>query len=132
MVVDGLAGRHLSFKYYRSGIIKGFIGNFGVKFPIGNILLFMTQFIRNITDREYMKELTTETVGNLVRKTRKRLNLTQRDLALTSATGLRFIIELEQGKSTCQFGKVLTVLQSLGIRVDLRPPAATISESDVL
>jgi HTH-type transcriptional regulator / antitoxin HipB len=69
-----------------------------------------------------MTQLTTHVVGNLIRQTRKSQSLTQKDLALTSGTGLRFIIELEQGKPTCQFGKVLTVLQTLGIRVDLNPP----------
>jgi hypothetical protein len=46
---------------------------------------------------------------------------TQKELALTSGTGLRFIIELEKGKETCQIGKVLTVLQTLGIRLQLTP-----------
>jgi HTH-type transcriptional regulator/antitoxin HipB len=94
--------------------------------------LLFAQFLHNITDREYMKRLTTESVGDLVKKTRKSLNLTQKDLALTSGTGLRFIIELEQGKPTCQFGKALTVLQILGIRVDLKPPASLTSEGDKL
>jgi HTH-type transcriptional regulator/antitoxin HipB len=43
---------------------------------------------------------------------------------LTSGTGLRFVIELEKGKPTCEIGKVLTVVQTLGIRITLTPPAA--------
>jgi len=104
--------------------------NSSLKFPIGNILLILAKFFPNITDREHMKRLSTETIGNLVKRTRKSLNLTQKDLALTSGTGLRFIIELEQGKSTCQFGKVLTVLQILGIRIDLTPPAPLTSKNN--
>jgi hypothetical protein len=46
-------------------------------------------------------------------------------LALTSGTGLRFVIDLEKGKETCQIGKVLTVLQTLGIRICLTPPATS-------
>ena len=65
---------------------------------------------------------TPEAIGNLVRKTRKALGATQKDLALTSGTGLRFIIELERGKPTCQLAKVLTVLNTLGIEIDLTPP----------
>lgn len=65
---------------------------------------------------------TTESIGDLVKQTRKHLKITQRDLALTSGTGLRFIIELEQGKSTCQLGKVLTVLNTLGISIQLNAP----------
>jgi HTH-type transcriptional regulator/antitoxin HipB len=65
---------------------------------------------------------TPEHIGELVRLTRKSMGVTQKDLALTSGTGLRFIIELEKGKPTCQLGKVLTVLQTLGIKLTLTPP----------
>jgi y4mF family transcriptional regulator len=65
---------------------------------------------------------TPQQIGALVRTARKNLGVTQRDLAMTSGTGLRFIIELEKGKPTCQLGKVLTVLQTLGIKIDLTLP----------
>ena len=67
--------------------------------------------------------LTPQRIGEIVRTTRKRMRVTQADLALTSGTGLRFIIDLEKGKPTCQIGKVLTVLQTLGIEASLVPPA---------
>jgi y4mF family transcriptional regulator len=67
-------------------------------------------------------------IGQIVRQSRKRLGVTQKDLALTSGTGLRFIIELEKGKETCQIGKVLTVLQTLGIGIALTPPAVSEGE----
>jgi y4mF family transcriptional regulator len=63
-----------------------------------------------------------EKIGEMVRTARKKLGVTQRDLALTSGTGLRFIIDLEYGKPTCQLGKVLTVLHTLGISMELKPP----------
>jgi HTH-type transcriptional regulator/antitoxin HipB len=63
-------------------------------------------------------------IGRLIRDTRKRLGVTQKALALTSGTGLRFVIDLEKGKETCEIGKALTVLQTLGIRITLTPPAA--------
>lgn len=66
---------------------------------------------------------TPKTIGELVKNARKRMGVTQKDLAMTSGTGLRFIIELEQGKPTCQLGKALTVLQTLGIKIELVPPA---------
>lgn len=67
--------------------------------------------------------LTPKEIGSVVRATRKKMRVTQADLALTSGTGLRFIIDLERGKPTCQVGKVLTVLQTLGIETSLIPPA---------
>ncbi len=70
---------------------------------------------------------TAQEIGQIVRASRKRLGVTQKDLALTSGTGLRFVIDVEKGKETCQIGKVLTVLNTLGIRIALTPPA--VSES---
>jgi y4mF family transcriptional regulator len=67
---------------------------------------------------------TPQSIGKLIRDTRKNLRVTQRDLALTSGTGLRFIIDLERGKETCEIGKALIVLQTLGIRLTLTPPPA--------
>ncbi len=67
-------------------------------------------------------ELEPKSIGNLVRSTRKAIGATQRDLALTSGTGLRFIIDLEKGKPTCQLGKTLTVLRTLGIRLEAKVP----------
>jgi len=67
---------------------------------------------------------TPQDIGQLVRETRKALGVTQKALALTSGTGLRFIIELEKGKETAEIGKVLTALHTLGIQVALTPPPA--------
>ena len=71
---------------------------------------------------------TTQVIGQIIRENRKRLGVTQKDLALTSGTGLRFVIDLEKGKETCQIGKVLTVLQTMGIQIALTPPAVSGSE----
>lgn len=62
---------------------------------------------------------TPEHIGQFIRKVRKKQAITQSDLALAAGTGLRFIIELERGKPTCQIAKVLHVLQALGIECHL-------------
>jgi HTH-type transcriptional regulator / antitoxin HipB len=77
--------------------------------------------LNGVKDLKY----TPQDIGRLVRETRKGLGVTQKELALTSGTGLRFIIELEKGKETAEIGKVLTILQTLGIQLTLTPPAAT-------
>lgn len=69
-----------------------------------------------------MAIITPETIGHQIRNARKRLGVTQKELAMTSGTGLRFIIDLEKGKPTCHLGKTLTVLQTVGIKVDLTLP----------
>jgi HTH-type transcriptional regulator/antitoxin HipB len=68
---------------------------------------------------------TSARVGKLIRDTRKRLGVTQKDLALTSGTGIRFIIDLENGKETCELGKALVILHTLGIKITLTPPLAS-------
>lgn len=74
---------------------------------------------------------TAKQIGDLVKSTRKSLGVTQKDLAMTSGTGLRFIIEVEKGKPTCQLGKVLTVLNTLGISIKLTAPMADKSAGQV-
>lgn len=71
---------------------------------------------------------TPKQIGELIKRTRKSLGVTQKDLALTSGTGLRFIIDLEKGKETCEIGKALTILQTLGIELTLTPPVAAKEE----
>ena len=64
-------------------------------------------------------------LGELIRTTRKSLGVTQEQLAMTAGTGMRFIIDLEKGKPTCELGKVLGVLATLGIDMTLKAPMAT-------
>jgi len=65
-----------------------------------------------------------EQIGVAIRARRKQLKVTQKDLALTCGTGLRFIVDLEKGKPTCQIGKILQVLQALGIKLQIISPGA--------
>lgn len=60
---------------------------------------------------------TTEQIGTTIRTRRKQLKITQKELAMTCGTGLRFIGDLEKGKPTCQIGKTLQVLQALGLAI---------------
>ena len=65
-----------------------------------------------------MKDLPQE-IGKSVKKRRQAVGITQQDLALASGTGVRFIVDLEKGKPTCHWGKVLAVLDALGLQVVL-------------
>ena len=53
-------------------------------------------------------------LGAGLRAARKSLGLTQADLALAAGVGLRFVVELEAGKSTVQLGLALRVIDTLG------------------
>ena len=70
-------------------------------------------------------QLSPEELGRIIKKERKTIGLTQAELALTSGTGMRFISELENGKPTCQIGKTLTVLKTLGLRLTLSSSHST-------
>jgi len=53
-----------------------------------------------------------------IKKRRKTLALTQRDLADRAGVGLRFIREMEQGKTSLRLDKVNQVLALFGHRME--------------
>lgn len=56
-------------------------------------------------------------ISSFIKYHRKRLNLTQEELANKAGVGIRFIRELEQGKQTLQLDKVNQVLSLFGYSV---------------
>jgi len=60
--------------------------------------------------------------GKLIKTVRKASNLTQKDLAAASGTGVRFIGDLESGKPSCELEKALLVALMLGIKLDAAGP----------
>ncbi len=64
-------------------------------------------------------------IGSFVRHERKRLGLTQQQLADQSGVGLNFVYQLEKNKPSVQLDSLNLVLKSLGYRVgvmrDFRP-----------
>ena len=69
-----------------------------------------------------MKIQDAQSLGQAIRQQRRRLKVTQRDLAMTLGTGLRFIIDLEKGKPTCQLGKALEIVRALGLNLEISEP----------
>ena len=53
-------------------------------------------------------------ISVLVKEKRKKLRLTQEELAKRAGVGLRFIRDLEQGKETLQLNKINQVLHLFG------------------
>ena len=56
-------------------------------------------------------------IASFVKQRRKQLHLTQPELAMRAGVGLRFVRELEQGKSTLRLDKVNQVLALFGAEV---------------
>ena len=65
--------------------------------------------------------LDTKSLGDVVRQHRKLQGATQVEFASLCGVGVRFISDLENGKPTVQMGKVLQVLNSLGLELVLKP-----------
>lgn len=61
-------------------------------------------------------------IGEVVKKIRKEQKVTQVQLAQLSNVGYRFVLDLEAGKETIQLGKVIAVMETLGMRINLDPP----------
>lgn len=59
-------------------------------------------------------------LGNLIRETRKSQGLTQSDLAMSANVGIRFLVDLENGKETAQIGKVFQVCKMLGLTIEIK------------
>ncbi|MEE8524878.1 MAG: type II toxin-antitoxin system Y4mF family antitoxin [Thermoanaerobaculia bacterium] len=75
-----------------------------------------------------MKQIlrSTAALGTIIRTERKALGLTQGDLAAASGVSLRFISELERGRESAGIGRVLHVLDMLGIEVVLESPMGAV------
>jgi y4mF family transcriptional regulator len=58
-------------------------------------------------------------LGTALRNRRKSLGLTQQELARLAGCGLAFLYELESGKATVRFDKLLSVLRVLGLELSL-------------
>ena len=61
-------------------------------------------------------------IAEAVRKTRKKQKVSQTVLSQASNVGLRFVGDIERGKPSVQFDKLLAVLMSLGISLKLELP----------
>lgn len=58
-------------------------------------------------------------LGDALRVARKRLGLTQPQLALAAGVGVRFIVDLEAGKPTVRLETVMRVIDALGGVINL-------------
>ena len=54
-------------------------------------------------------------IGALIRERRKDMKLTQAGLAGISGVSHKFVNEVERGKATAEIGRIMAVLQMLGV-----------------
>ena len=58
--------------------------------------------------------ISTQSLSQFIKEKRKQANLTQPDLAIKAGVGLRFIRDIEQGKTSLRMDKVNQVLKLFG------------------
>ncbi len=68
-------------------------------------------------------------LGRCVRAQRKIQGATQTEFAAMCGVGTRFISELENGKATMELGKVLQVIQCLGLQISICPRGSRCRQS---
>lgn len=67
-------------------------------------------------------------LGEALRTARKQLSLTQPQLALAAGVGVRFVVELEAGKTSVRLEQVLRVIAALGGEFNLNGLPTAISD----
>jgi y4mF family transcriptional regulator len=58
-----------------------------------------------------------QTIGDFIKAQREEFGLTQKEFALRSGLGLRFVRELEGGKPTVRLDKVMIALNFFGCEI---------------
>lgn len=76
--------------------------------PLGNI------------DHEPVRIHSTGELGAVLKDRRKKQKMTQSDLSALAGTGVRYIVDLENGKPTARIGPALKLIEWLGLEVTLR------------
>lgn len=66
-----------------------------------------------------------KTLGRLIRETRKSQGLTLETMAGLCGLSIRFLSELENGRETCSFVRIMRVLDTLGIDLVAYSPEET-------
>ncbi len=63
-------------------------------------------------------------LGQVIAAERKRRRLTQTQLADLTNTSINFVSQVERGKKTAQIGKVIDILQILGLQLVIEKGSA--------
>ena len=68
----------------------------------------------------HMKTMSMTDIADIVRRERKRQGATQVELSQLANVGIRFLRDVEDGKQSVHFDKLMRILSALGISVDIR------------
>lgn len=76
----------------------------------------------------YGKTITTAQLGAIIRFHRKTAGVRQADAAALAGVGTRLLSEIERGKATAEVGKVLQILDRLGLEVWVVPRGSRVHD----
>jgi y4mF family transcriptional regulator len=61
-----------------------------------------------------------EVLGNIIKRRRDFLNITQADLAEIAGVGLRYLIDIENGRGNPSIGNLEKILNVLGLQIEIK------------
>ncbi len=82
-------------------------------------VLYRQFFLMGADLKPFTRINNSQELGEYIRKERKKLKLTQKEISEFTDVGRKFVLELEKGKSTAQIGKIFEVLNGLGLELHL-------------
>ena len=66
-----------------------------------------------------MHKMNVDSLGRLIRRQRRMQKLRQSEVASLAGVGTRFLSELENGKESLELGRVIRVLNVLGMEISI-------------
>lgn len=70
-------------------------------------------------NRNILEIMTQKEIGNAIRERRKKLDITQQTLADLASVAVNTIVAIERGEGNPQLVTLLTLLDTLGLQVDI-------------
>jgi y4mF family transcriptional regulator len=108
-----------------AAISRGYGAALGTGFDGGTAHSTPAAALSSPTPTKRQGTLTTAAdLGPLIRKARKAMKLSQGEFAAHAGVGRRFVSELESGKASLEFDKVLACAAAAGIDIVARPRSA--------
>ena len=59
-------------------------------------------------------------IGNIIKERRKNLGVNQQTLADLAGVGLNTLVAIERGEGNPQLGTLLTILDTIGLQMDIK------------
>ena len=66
---------------------------------------------------QYIKIMTQQEIGNAIKERRKKLGINQQTLADLASVAVNTVVAIERGGGNPQLGTLLTILDTLGLRM---------------